>query len=237
MKSNNWITLHRKILDWEWYDDANTFRLFIHLLLKANYRKGKWKGIPVLRGQHITSVSKLSVILGISRQAIRSSFIKLESSNEITITATNHYTCITVCKYDDYQKKENTSNQPDNNPTQRNRTTDLVTDRTTIEQGEQLNQETIDNQHTENNKIPPSPIAEIWGYYIGEKDMMQGMTPTIKRYIAEGMEINPDPLWWKVYCDRRLADDPKFQAGPHKFFTAGGYRRYIEKNSGGIFEE
>jgi hypothetical protein len=115
--------------------------------------------------------------------------------------------------------------------------TDKDKDKDTDSENLQDNKKTIDNLYTENDKIPPSPVAEIWGYYIGGKDMMQGMTPTIKRYIAEGMEVNPDPLWWKVYCDRRLADDPKFMPGPHKFFTAGGYQRYIEKNSGGIFEE
>ena len=31
------IKLFRQILDWEWYDDLPTCRLFIHLLLKANY--------------------------------------------------------------------------------------------------------------------------------------------------------------------------------------------------------
>ena len=32
---SGWIKLHRKITEWEWYSDANTFRVFMHLLLTA----------------------------------------------------------------------------------------------------------------------------------------------------------------------------------------------------------
>ena len=34
MMNDGYIKLHRKIVDWEWYDDLPVFRLFIHLPLK-----------------------------------------------------------------------------------------------------------------------------------------------------------------------------------------------------------
>lgn len=40
-----WICLHRKILKWEWYQDTNTFRVFIHLLLNANWEDTKYMGM------------------------------------------------------------------------------------------------------------------------------------------------------------------------------------------------
>ena len=39
-----WISLHRKTLEWEWFDDHNTFRIFVTLLLIANHKDKKWKG-------------------------------------------------------------------------------------------------------------------------------------------------------------------------------------------------
>ena len=33
------------MLDWEWYDDINTKVLFIHLLIKSNWKEKKWRGI------------------------------------------------------------------------------------------------------------------------------------------------------------------------------------------------
>lgn len=37
-----YIKIHRKMLDWEWYDDIPTKTLFLHLLLTANWKDSKW---------------------------------------------------------------------------------------------------------------------------------------------------------------------------------------------------
>lgn len=43
MENNGgYIKLYRQIVDWEWYDDIPTSRLFMHLLLKANYAEREW---------------------------------------------------------------------------------------------------------------------------------------------------------------------------------------------------
>lgn len=42
MYTEGFINLHRKILDWEWYDDINVFRVFTHLLLTVNWTPAKW---------------------------------------------------------------------------------------------------------------------------------------------------------------------------------------------------
>ena len=33
-----WVKLHRKFLEWEWYDKSETVHLFLHCLLKANHK-------------------------------------------------------------------------------------------------------------------------------------------------------------------------------------------------------
>lgn len=106
-----WISLHRKIEGWEWYDDANTFRLFIHLLLKANHKPQKWRGVPVSRGQLVTSRQRLSEELKISQQSIRTSLTRLKSTSEITIKTTSKYTLITISNYCEYQPTNQRSNQ------------------------------------------------------------------------------------------------------------------------------
>ena len=45
------IFLHRDLLEWEWYQSSEVSRLYIHLLLKANYTDKKWQGNEVKRGQ------------------------------------------------------------------------------------------------------------------------------------------------------------------------------------------
>lgn len=97
------VTIHRKILDWEWYSDANVMRVFIHCLLRANYQERSWQGNIIGRGQLVTSVSKLSQELGLTPRQISGALDKLKRTNEIAIKTSNKNTTITICKYDDYQ--------------------------------------------------------------------------------------------------------------------------------------
>ena len=104
------IKLHRKLLEWDWYDDPNTFRLFIHLLLKANHSNKSWRGIEIKRGDILTSLESLSKELGLSYQQVRTSIKKLISTNEITNKSTSSSRVITVNSYNIYQD----SNRQDN---------------------------------------------------------------------------------------------------------------------------
>ena len=113
---NGYIKLYRSVLTWDWYDNPNAFRLFIHLLLTVNWKDGKWHGEVIKRGQRLTSVSKLAAELGISTQSIRTAIKRLISTGEITTKATNKWTLITVENYEKYQSftDELTSNLTSN---------------------------------------------------------------------------------------------------------------------------
>lgn len=126
--NNGYISLHRKILNWEWYKDLNTKCVFIHLLLVANHKDNKWMGINIPRGSLITSIKHLSESNGISTMSIRTSLARLKSTNEITIKTTNKYSLITIKNYNSYQQltskltneqqttnKQLTTNNNDNN--------------------------------------------------------------------------------------------------------------------------
>jgi hypothetical protein len=103
-----WIRLHRKIVEWQWYQDHNVFRVFLHLLLTARYEDGHSLGIQVSRGQVITGRRKLSGELGLSEKEIRTALDKLERTGEIAKKTASKYSIITVCNYDEYQSKEMT---------------------------------------------------------------------------------------------------------------------------------
>ena len=97
----SFIQISREIENWGWYQDSNTFRVFFHLLLKAQTQSGnEIIGIQLERGQVVVGRKKLSVDLGISEQSIRTSIERLSKSREITIKTTNKYSIITICKYD-----------------------------------------------------------------------------------------------------------------------------------------
>lgn len=105
-----WIKLYRSVLDWEWYDDSKMVHLFIHLLLKANYEDGKWKGIQIKRGQLLTGIFSLCQQTKISQQSLRTCLEKLKTTNEITIQSTNKYSIITLCNYEIYQTNQQSNN-------------------------------------------------------------------------------------------------------------------------------
>ena len=99
-----WIKLHKKLLNWEWYSDINVTRLFIHLLLIANWQDGRFKGVEIPRGSLITGRKKLAKETGLSEQQIRTAIDKLKSTNEITTITTNTFTIISIQNYDIYQE-------------------------------------------------------------------------------------------------------------------------------------
>jgi len=109
-----WIKLHRKFIDWEWFQDKNMVHLFLYLLLSANHKDNKWQGVDIKRGQLITGINKLNEKTKISIQSIRTCLSKLKSTGEITIEPTSKYSIITIFNYDSYQTLETATNKQNN---------------------------------------------------------------------------------------------------------------------------
>jgi DNA-binding transcriptional MerR regulator len=105
-----WIKIHRKFLDWEWFNKSEAVHLFMYLVLKANHKDGQWQGIDIKKGQFVTSFGKISSDTGISLQTIRTLLKKFEKTNEINIQTTNKFTILTLCKYECYQQENEPTN-------------------------------------------------------------------------------------------------------------------------------
>jgi DNA-binding transcriptional MerR regulator len=105
-----WIKIHRKFLDWEWFNKSEAVHLFMYLVLKANHKDGQWQGIDIKKGQFVTSFGKISSDTGISLQTIRTLLKKFEKTNEINIQTTNKFTIVTLCKYECYQQENEPTN-------------------------------------------------------------------------------------------------------------------------------
>lgn len=101
--NNNWIKLYSKFINWEWYKNQNTKDLFIHCLIKANWKDAKFEGVDVKRGSFVTSYQTLSEELGISKQSIRTALKHLISTQDITQEQYSKFSIITVTNYDNYQ--------------------------------------------------------------------------------------------------------------------------------------
>lgn len=106
-----WIKLHRQLLEWEWYDEPNTFRLFMHCLLKANHKDKMYRGQLVKAGSFLTSRDTLASETGLTTQQVRTSLKRLESTNEITTKKSKKGTVLQIVKYVTYQHDNQKINQ------------------------------------------------------------------------------------------------------------------------------
>lgn len=113
-----YIKLYRKMTKWQWYSDEVMFRVFMHLLLTANYEPAYWRDVKIERGQTVVSLAKLGATLNYSKDTVLKALKRLESSGEITRRPTARYTIVTISNYNEYQDKP-TDNRPqtDRQPT------------------------------------------------------------------------------------------------------------------------
>jgi len=109
--NSGWVCLHRKMLDWEWFSDHNTFRLFTILLLMANHKDRKWRGIDVPKGSLITGRDALALKTGLSVRQVRTVLNKLKSTNDIAIKTNTKYSMISITNWDMYQSIDQHNDQ------------------------------------------------------------------------------------------------------------------------------
>lgn len=103
-KDLGFICLFRDFLGWSWYLDINTKVLFVHMLLKANWKEGKFRDITVPRGSFVSSYPHLAEECGLTINELRTALNHLKSTGEITVKASSKYSVFTVnnyCKYQD----------------------------------------------------------------------------------------------------------------------------------------
>ena len=100
---SDYIKLHRKFLEWEWYRNEHTKNLFIHCLLKANWKESKFEGNVIQRGSFVSSIDILASETGLTSDEVRTAIKHLIFTGEITKQSTNKYTVFSVVNYDLYQ--------------------------------------------------------------------------------------------------------------------------------------
>lgn len=103
MNDNGYIKLHRKIIDWQWYDDPYILKTFMTLCVMANYKDGYFLDKKIKRGQLATSIRKLSTIMRMDKDAVNRCLKCLEKSGDIKIKRKPKFSIITICNYDLYQ--------------------------------------------------------------------------------------------------------------------------------------
>lgn len=153
------IKIYNKMLNWEWYDDKNTRILFIHCLLRANWKSGSWHGIDYKAGEFITSLPTLATETCLSVRQVRVALDHLKLTGELTDRRQGNVRIITVVKWNEYQSCDRPNDIPMTDQCQTN-------DRPMTADKEYKNIKNIKNKEYKNNIkrfIPPS-LEEVRAY-------------------------------------------------------------------------
>jgi len=199
--TQGWICVHRQLLEWEWFSDHNTFRLFVYFMLKANHQDKKWKGILIKRGQHLTSLDAISAGSGLTKSQVRTSIKKLKSTHEIAHESNKQHTVITVINYSLYQGSDTQVSTRVTHESHTNRT------RVTPNNND-------NNENNDKNKERSSLISEgfdhFWKFYKKKADKKNSFTKfklIVKKMDTEGIEDFVDMI--TKDCKKRFADTEK----------------------------
>ena len=224
----NYIKLSRGLLEWEWYTDINTTRLFIHMLLKANWKDGNFKGTTVPRGSVVSSIGKLSGETGLTEREIRAAITHLKKTGEETSKTTNKFTVFTVVKYDLYQT---TDKQNDRQPTSNRHSNDILT--TTIEEKKEGKKE--------RNTPPISPVERFADFaavypktctgYLAETEYCNAVDAGVSEADLIAAAKN-----YAIACQRKKTP-ARYIKNPENFLKENLFMQYTEGADNGPADE
>lgn len=191
--SGDYIKLSRKILEWDWYSDINTCRLFIHMILRANWKEGNFRGNVIPRGSFVSSIGKLSEETGLTQDEVRTAVKHLICTKEITKQSTNKFTVFTLNNYELYQciPKQDTKEQPSNSQS-------IPKLFPTIEEKKERNKG-INKETPKGVKKFTPPTAEQVSEYCREKGFSLDVDRFIDYYTANGWMVGKNKMKdWKA---------------------------------------
>ena len=111
------IKIYRGLGSWRWGNDPVMVYFWVRILLMANWEDKEWRDIVIKRGSFVTTVANLSSRLGLSIGQVRTCLNRLRAGGEVAVNATNNWTLITICKYEDYQQVTTNEQQTNNKRT------------------------------------------------------------------------------------------------------------------------
>ena len=109
--NNGFIKIYRKMTEWEWFTDYKALVVFLHLLMMANWKPGRFKGHEIPAGACVTSLGHLAKATGLSVMSVRTALKHLESTHEINKRVTNGFHIIFINNWAKYQGEDSVANK------------------------------------------------------------------------------------------------------------------------------
>jgi hypothetical protein len=105
--SKGYFLLHRKITEWEWFDDPKSVSLWIYILAKTNFEESVYRGQTIKRGQAVFGRKKAAEQTGLTEKEVRTRLKRFEDSGQIYVKRASkrasNFSIISVYNYEQYQ--------------------------------------------------------------------------------------------------------------------------------------
>ena len=100
---SGWIRLHRRMREWQHYQENSVKAVFIDLLLSVSFEESWYKGVKIDPGCTPMSITTLEQHTGLSRKSVIHALKVLEESGEITRTITRNGCITRITNFTEYQ--------------------------------------------------------------------------------------------------------------------------------------
>ena len=211
---DGYVNLHRKAIDSRVFSDAELWKHWCWLLLRANFADGWFQGVLIPRGSFAAGTRSAAEILGSSPTTIHRQWKRFAEWKMIELKPERNFTIITICNYDTYnnpdrdgetqtERKRNASETPVKR--QRN------ADETLAEPIEKEQTKQTEPKEQTKPPLPPkgetdSAAAEAWAKLIKAWNAAPGVQPcrasndsrrrALKTRISERLLLDGKPTPW-----------------------------------------
>lgn len=202
-----WIKIDRNILEWRWYSYPTTFMVWIHLLLKANYKDVEIGKDVVRRGEVYVAQELLAKDIGVTKKQLRIALENLKETGEIRATRKiGKVLVISIPNYDKYQGEGQRKGNE--------RATERALKGQHIKKDKNIKNNSL--SHSLSYKPYHKPTVDEVREY--ERTSGQGKDPEefFRHYSAEGWKANGKRIysWQKLYDqwqppEKTVTDRPK----------------------------
>lgn len=223
-----YIKVFRKILSWGWYGDTNTFRVFMHILLRANYEPSEYRGVTIPAGGCVFGYNAWAKQLGLSVQQVRTAIDHLKSTGEITMQSTNKFSVVSLVKWEFWQIEEG-------------RTTSKATSKTASDQ-QATNKQPTTSKESKKVRNTTIPTIEEVREYVRENNLIVDPDYFYKYYStaewkdAKGKDIKNWKLkllnWNRREEERSVQHDSRRSSGER--FRISGTTQQSQGSSGRV---
>lgn len=190
------IKIDRQILDWEWYKDVNTKVLFLHCLLKSNWKAARFQGVDIPRGSFASSYQSLADETGLTVKQVRTALDKLKSTGEVAVKRHPKFSVITVKNYDCFQSEGSQKAEEGQS---------LGSERATIEEKKEINNKKKDPKGSKEKEYFVPPTLENVSGYCRENGYKVDAQRFIDFYASKGWMVGKNKMKdWRA-CVRNWA--------------------------------